>query len=206
MNTARRTQAERKAESDGRMIQAAIELFAEQGYVRTTLNDIGNRAGYTGGLVSNRFGSKQALLRAVLDEIYRSFTRESMTEVSKTETVVAGLERYVEVFLSRLSRNNPHLRALYLVMGESLGAVPEMRGEIADFNKQTIRAVGNLIQEGVENGELREDLVVREAAATILGLLRGLTLLYLADPKTFSLKRAELQVKQLLESLEKAKS
>ncbi len=206
MNTARRTQAERKAESDGRMIQAAIELFAEQGYVRTTLNDIGNRAGYTGGLVSNRFGSKQALLRAVLDEIYRSFTRESMTEVSKTETVVAGLERYVEVFLSRLSRNNPHLRALYLVMGESLGAVPEMRGEIADFNKQTIRAVGNLIQEGVENGELREDLVVREAAATILGLLRGLTLLYLADPKTFSLKRAELQVKQLLESLDKAKS
>lgn len=201
MNTARRTQAERKAESDERLIQAAIELFAEQGYVRTTLNDIGGRAGYTGGLVSNRFGSKQALLRAVLDEIYRSFTRESMTEVSRTATVVEGLQRYIEVFLNRLSRNNPQLRALYLVMGESLGAVPEMRSEIADFNKQTIRAVGNLIQQGVDNGELRDDLVVREAAAVILGLLRGLTSLYLADPNTFSLKRAEHQVKQLLEGL-----
>lgn len=74
-NGAHRTQAERKAKSDARIIHAAIELFAEQGYVRTTLNDVGNRAGYTGGLVSNRFGSKAALLRIVLDNIQRSFTR-----------------------------------------------------------------------------------------------------------------------------------
>ena len=199
---ARRTQAERKAESDRRIIQAAIELFAEQGYVRTTLNDIGARAGYTGGLISKRYGSKQALLREVLNEIYRSFTRESMSEVSKTSTVMAGLERYVETFLKRLTSNNPSLRALYMVMGESMGAVPEMRNEIAGFNRQTIRAIGNLIQQGVDSGELREDLVVRETAALILSALRGLTQLYLTDSRAFSVKPANLELMRLLEGLQ----
>ncbi len=208
MNTriARRTQAERKAESDQRMIQAAIELFAEQGYVRTTLNDIGSRAGYTGGLVSKRYGSKQALLSAVLDELYRSFTRDSMTEVSRTESVVEGLATYVQTFLRRLSRNNAQLRALYLIMGESLGAVPEMRSEIAAFNKQTIRAIGNLLQQGAENGELRQDLVVREAAASVLALLRGVTTLYLTDPGSFSLDKVEQEVGLMLKSMENGKA
>ncbi len=201
-NAVRRTQAERKAESHKKIIEAAIELFAAQGFVRTTLNEIGNKAGYTGGLISNRYGSKEALLREVLNEIYRDFTRESMTQVSKTESVVEGLQRYVEVFLRRLSKNNIKIRALYLVMGESMGAVPEMQSEIADFNKQTIRAVGNLLQQGVDNGELRANLKVRETAAIILAVLRGLTQLYLADPKTYSIKTAREELLTLLEGLQ----
>lgn len=195
----RRTQAERKAESDGRMVQAAIECFAQQGYVRTTLNQIGTRAGYTGGLVSKRFGSKEALLREVLKEIYRAFTRQSMTEVAKAVTVVDGLERYIDVFLDRLKNNNLHLRALYRVMGECLGSVPQVQDEIAQFNQQTVRAVGNLLQQGVENGELRADLAVRESATIVLALLRGVTFLYLTQPSSVAVAEVRSEIKTLVE-------
>src|SRR5213079_3307001 len=60
----RRTQAERTALSEKLILRAAIKLIARQGYSRTTLAEIGKEAGYSGGLVSHRFGSKQDRLRA----------------------------------------------------------------------------------------------------------------------------------------------
>jgi AcrR family transcriptional regulator len=42
--------------STRRLIQAAAELLTERGYERTTLAAIGERAGYSAGLVTGRFG------------------------------------------------------------------------------------------------------------------------------------------------------
>ena len=52
----RRTQAERSATANRRMIRAAIQLIARQGYTKTTLAQVGKEAGYTGGLVSHLRG------------------------------------------------------------------------------------------------------------------------------------------------------
>ena len=52
------TQAQRTALSDQRMFEVAIELVNERGTAKTTLKDIGEGAGYSRGLASYRFGSK----------------------------------------------------------------------------------------------------------------------------------------------------
>ena len=50
----RRTQAERSATANRRLIRAAMRLIAHQGYSRTTLAEVGKAAGYTGGLLLRR--------------------------------------------------------------------------------------------------------------------------------------------------------
>src|SRR6218665_1778714 len=65
----RRTQAERVAESDRRLIEAAIRLIARVGYTHTTLESIGVEAGYSRGLVQHRFGSKERLLEDLIKHI-----------------------------------------------------------------------------------------------------------------------------------------
>src|SRR6218665_3470496 len=65
----RRTQAERVAESDRRLIEAAIRLIARVGYTHTTLESIGVEAGYSRGLVQHRFGSKERLLAELIKHI-----------------------------------------------------------------------------------------------------------------------------------------
>ena len=55
------TQAERTALSDQKMFEMAIELVNERGTAKTTLKDIGEGAGYSRGLASYRFGSKDGL-------------------------------------------------------------------------------------------------------------------------------------------------
>ena len=69
------TQAERTALSDQKMFEMAIELVNERGTAKTTLKDIGEGAGYSRGLASYRFGSKDGLwmeLFARFDEIWKA--------------------------------------------------------------------------------------------------------------------------------------
>lgn len=65
-----RTQRQRVEESTRRLVAAAVELIAEQGYGRTTAKEIGLRAGYSRAMVAERFGSKDALLDAILEDYY----------------------------------------------------------------------------------------------------------------------------------------
>lgn len=198
----RRTQAERKAESDARMIATAIELFSERGYVRTTVNDIGTQAGYTGGLVSQRYGSKVGLLRAVLDDIYRHFTEQTNTALKGTTSSLVQLEIWVDVFIKRISKPEGRVRALYAVIGESLGAVPEIQEPLTEFDTQTIEGVAGIIKRGIKAGEFRSDLKAKETATLLLALMRGLTFLHLSKPKRSSITTLRKEIHKFLTTLQ----
>lgn len=63
----RRSQAERRAESDRRMMLAALKLIAEKGSTGISMAEVGLAAGYSSGLPAARYGSKLAMLEAVVD-------------------------------------------------------------------------------------------------------------------------------------------
>ncbi|HQP20056.1 MAG TPA: helix-turn-helix domain-containing protein, partial [Phenylobacterium sp.] len=65
----RRSQAERRDESERRLIEAAAGLVVEQGIGAATFANIGERAGYSRGLVTQRFGSKQGLIEAMIERL-----------------------------------------------------------------------------------------------------------------------------------------
>lgn len=53
-----------------RLMQAAIRLFAKKGYSATGLREIVREAGVSVAMVNYHFGSKQALLEAILDRFF----------------------------------------------------------------------------------------------------------------------------------------
>jgi AcrR family transcriptional regulator len=181
-------------------VQAATQLFAEKGCVRTRLDEVGARAGYTGGLVSNRYGSKVGLVRAVLDDIYRRFRRETLQQVVEQSSVVDRLETYVRVFLERISGPRSDVNALYVLMGEAMGAVPELRADVSRFTEQTVRALASLIEEGVAAGELHADLHPERAATLLLATMRGITFDHLARPEAGNPVDLAPEINRLLSS------
>lgn len=58
---------ERSAKTRQRIVDAAVELFAERGYGGTALKDIAERAQITGGTFYYHFDSKEALADAVIE-------------------------------------------------------------------------------------------------------------------------------------------
>lgn len=184
----RRTQQERKAESERAIILAALNLFAKQGYMRTTLNEIGKAAGYTGGLVSHRFGSKERLLQAVLNHIRTRFLDDQLGSAITTESAEESLRNYIEIYINEVTVREGRIRALYVIMGEALGAVPEIRKDIAELNKRARNRLAGIIQRGIASGEFRNDVNPDTSAMLVMGILRGVVLQYLADPRAFNIK------------------
>ncbi|WP_340150035.1 TetR/AcrR family transcriptional regulator [uncultured Sneathiella sp.] len=186
-----RKNPERRQESSQRIIEAATELFAEKGYQRTTLIEIGRRAGCTGTLVSNRFGSKERVLRAVLAQILNRFETDETWHPRAREIdslpAPAQLSRFVATYLKDVARRGTRIRALYVLMGEGLGSLPGMAEEIAHVNRVFRSDIKSYLILGKERGELPSSLDPSILATLIVGLLRGVAMQILAEPEDMPL-------------------
>ncbi|HKD66289.1 MAG TPA: TetR/AcrR family transcriptional regulator [Candidatus Binataceae bacterium] len=186
----RLTQDERRERSESRMLAAAIDLFARQGSGRTTLVEIGKVAGYTHGLVGHRFGSKSGLVRRLIKNLQRDFTRRQLTGITERRT---GLEALLEVVRSSLNlmaegtTSARVIRALTVLAGEALGPVPEILGDVIGLNRNFKTVLRRLIEQGIEAGEIRKDVRPAEQATLILAILRGVEIQWCQDPNSLSL-------------------
>jgi AcrR family transcriptional regulator len=80
------TQEERKAETRSRLLDAAADLFAEQGIDAVSIDAVAEAAGRTSGAVYAHFGSKQGLLLALLDAWKDSLLTVLMAEVAVSDS------------------------------------------------------------------------------------------------------------------------
>jgi AcrR family transcriptional regulator len=183
---ARRTQVDRRAESDRRILAAARRLIAEKGSNGTSLADIGLAAGYSRGLPSERFGTKQRLIDALLDEVERAFARELPDDLTERRGL-AGVAARIEAHLQGAARSPEAVRLLYVLYMESLTAAPQLHPRIAGLARNFSAGFEHHLREAQHAGKIARDVKVEEQAAVILGALRGLIMQWLIEPDTIDL-------------------
>jgi TetR/AcrR family transcriptional regulator, acrAB operon repressor len=83
---ARRTKKEAQATRES-VLTAALDLFAEKGYSRTTCSDIGRRIGMTRGAVYWHFDGKAALLAALIDYVHELKEQKVKSQIPDIETL-----------------------------------------------------------------------------------------------------------------------
>jgi AcrR family transcriptional regulator len=180
--TTRRTQAERVAESDRALIRAAVSLIAERGYQRTTLAAIGEASGYSRGLVTQRFGSKEGLLLAVLDRLLDSWALRNAGPRIEDLTGIDALKASIAAYLHVVDTAPDSLRAYHALLREADGPVPEVRTRIAEVNRRERDCIEAWLRAGQAEGTVRADIDARAAATTFLATVRGTTTQWLLDP------------------------
>ena len=193
---ARRTQAERTAESDKRMLRAALKLIGQRGYTGTSLAAIGEEAGYSRGLVTERFGSKDGLLWVLVKNMLRSYRHD----VRASEGARVGVDRLCSVLDSHkraVERNEP-IRALYALMFEAMGPIPQLQQEFQRLHDGFRASIERTVREGIEAGVIRADVDPAAQAVLLLGTLRGIGFQWLLDSGAFSLDTAYAELKQNL--------
>lgn len=186
--TAPRTHKAMRAESDARIIGAAIEAFADQGYHRTTLGQIGKAAGYTGPLISRRYGSKAGLARVVFAHILQRLTplgtdaTDSEAWIDNSISARRQLDGFIRSYLRDAAEEPTRLRALYVLIGESLGGMDEIDDEVANVNSVFRGHIASYVALGQQQHEFRADLDPARTAVVIVGALRGVVTQVLAAP------------------------
>ncbi len=194
----RRTQAERTATANRRMIRAAIRLIARQGSTRTTLAQVGKEAGYTGGLVSHHFGSKEGLARALVERAAGRFYQDQLLAATRGKSGLDALCAAMDTYLDELVVREEYMRALYVLMGEALGPVAEINEVFAELNRGFRRSARAWIRGGMETEEIRSDLDPDAEAAVFVGMLRGVATQWMAEPRCFDLDAVRESLKDAL--------
>lgn len=192
----RRTQQERRRLSHERMLDAAVALIARQGSSRTTLSEIGERSGYTHGLVSHRFGSKDALVRALVHKLQADFAKSIEPALEGTKGFKA-LKLVCESYL-RAAAEKERL-AMYALIGEALGPVPEIRPDLAKADENFRRRIEGQIAEGIRAGEILAGVDPHAQAALIVATLRGLVIQRQLNPDSFKL---DTVIRDMIRNLE----
>jgi AcrR family transcriptional regulator len=79
------TRAESQARTRALIVRAATRLFLDDGFQVTSLEQIGEEAGFTRGAVYSNFPSKTAMGIAVIDELYASEAQRLEAALNATE-------------------------------------------------------------------------------------------------------------------------
>jgi AcrR family transcriptional regulator len=168
----RRTQAQRRAESEQRLVHAFAELVLEKGLAETSLAEISRRAGYSATLVHHLFGSKSALLNR-LTETAEQFAREQFSTVTTEPAgvaLLAGARTYLELVADQ---DHPYGRVLAVLSSEAVSGTTELREWQRAWDSRMHALFADQIRGGIADGSITAPTEPEKLAVFIVGLLRG---------------------------------
>lgn len=101
----RRTQAERSAATQGKLLDAALDCLVELGYAGTTTTVVAERAGTSRGAQLHHFPTRASLVAAAVEHLYARLTadyqRGFAALASGAERLRAAIELLWSVYTSR---------------------------------------------------------------------------------------------------------
>lgn len=180
----RRTKQE--AEQTRRRIMAsALRTFNRCGIARTTLGDIAKAAGVTRGAIYWHFAGKQALLRAIREDVSLPLIDQSdFTLLCETpDEPLQRVERFLLDLLSAVE-DNRETRLAFSVMSFKCEYVGELASELDEYvrkNERLLSALARAYGQAHARGHLRIGLSPRLAALETIAFVAGLMRLWLLD-------------------------
>ncbi|MEJ8567035.1 TetR/AcrR family transcriptional regulator [Elongatibacter sediminis] len=176
----RRTQAERTALAESRMIGAAIDLLNTVGVSGATLKAIGEEAGYSRGLATHHFGGKAGLFRSLLREVHAAFLEDLHSRVGE-RTGLEALEAANEAHRDFVQRHRDRLRAMYILWFGALDPGSDFKPNVARFMARQRETMADWIRGGQATGEIPDHVDANRMARQIYGNLVGVNLQWLID-------------------------
>ncbi|WP_372665938.1 TetR/AcrR family transcriptional regulator [Amycolatopsis kentuckyensis] len=179
MPPARRTQQERREQAEAALLTAAAELVVEQGVRSLTLARVGERAGYSRGIVTHHFGGKQALIERLARATQAGF-------VPGLEDAPPGLDRLLRLidgYLGELGRIGVFNQAFLLLWAEA-ATQPDLAPTFRERDKAFRADLREDIEAGIAEGTIDAEVAANEVATAVVGQLRGIALQRLLDPES----------------------
>jgi AcrR family transcriptional regulator len=175
----RPTQAERVDESTHRLLEAAAQLVAEQGYHRTTAAQIAERAGYSREMIRVRFGSKAGLIADILATDYQQ--RLVTGQASSATTGLARLRASALALKELADESSVFLRAVFVLSFEAATSIPDLQDPIATWLRAVERNFCANVTEGIADGSIRSTVRPDRKSREFLALTVGSAYLFLLD-------------------------
>jgi len=170
-----------------RIFRAALQLFAERGYQKTTVEDITEAADVGKGTFFNYFPTKEHVLATYGEERVAAMERAVERAKSGKRPVLAVLEELITE-LAGLSSGSPDL--LRSIFAAHLSSAP-IRAHLQHRLRRARRLMAEIFVLAQESGEVRRDLPAAELARLTHIIFMGVTIAWSLNPDSVLRKTSE---------------
>jgi AcrR family transcriptional regulator len=168
-----------RSASRARLLAAAINAFAENGYERTRVQDVARRAGLTTGSIYSSFTDKGELLTEAVDEAVRAQDR-TLDELA-TMTPQALEDFCLSQAADWVTPEWAPIRALLLEAHAACRREPRLRDRLSAIQTERVGGVSEFLAAQQSAGALRTDVDAYAMATLLFAMTLGVTMLDAAD-------------------------
>ncbi|MGD1148405.1 MAG: TetR/AcrR family transcriptional regulator [Thermoanaerobaculaceae bacterium] len=138
----------------GRLMSAAVEIFARKGYAATTVREIVESAGVTKPVLYYHFGSKEGIFLAMMTDALGEFEATARAALTADGTATERIMRFLDRMFALILE---HLDVMRVLDGFYYG--PPQGAPFFDFeaiHQRFIEMLTSLVREGMASGEFRQ--------------------------------------------------
>jgi len=138
------------------LLQIAADLFAERGYVATTVRDIADAAGILSGSLYHHFDSKESMIDAILSTFIEDTLASYEAIVAEGLSPRQTFERLVQASLGSMTTARS---AILIYQNESrlLAQQPQF-AYLREAHRRFERIWTRVLERGIEAGEFRDSI------------------------------------------------
>jgi AcrR family transcriptional regulator len=184
MPVTRRTQQDRRDQAETALLTAAAELVVEQGVRSLTLARVGERAGYSRGIVTHHFGAK----RALIERLARATQAGFVPGLGDLPPGLDRLLRLIDGYLGELGRIGVFNQA-FLVLWAEAATQPELAPIFRERDDAFRADLRDDVEAGIADGVVDPGLRPDEVAIAVVGQLRGIALQRLLAPSSVDVEQ-----------------
>lgn len=181
------------AETKKKIFEAARQLVMDQGIENVSVESIVKNAEVSKGAFYVHFKSKDTLIAALVNDYiniadmdYKSFFMTISDRNSILDTLILMAEKISDFIEATIG--SEHMRALYKAhLTKTINTTAAM-----SYDRELYKLFTEVLEKGVRQGELREDIPVDSLAKHLILAIRGITFEWCIRYPDFNLKEQVL--------------
>jgi TetR/AcrR family fatty acid metabolism transcriptional regulator len=175
---------EKRNDKEERILQAAVHVFAENGYHGSKMAQVADAAGVATGTIYLYFRRKQDLLISLFQRHLGGYIERCKPELLAEPVGVARLRRMVAMHLEFYAEDRA-LASVFQIHAREPD--PALREGIQPAVAEYFELITAVVQDGVDAGEFAADVDVRLARDLFFGALDQVVTRWLHAKHAFSL-------------------
>ncbi len=151
-----------------RILRAAIEVFARDGYYSARMTDVAKAADVADGTLYLYFEGKEHLLLSVFDDLLDRFIDQLEREIKSLNDPLDKLKIMLRLHLEALGRDRPLAHVLQIETRHSKSFMQRLsRGKLGEY----LSLLKDIVEEGQASGRFRSDVNAGLATNVIFGAI-----------------------------------
>lgn len=183
-------QVERSERSAEALLDAAVSLVAQGGLAALTFSAIAEESGFSRGLVTARFGSKQGLVDALIRRVWGRLRDEDVVPMEQPGTGMDALLSLVAALGNQAKDQPDDMRAMFVCMFDTVGTDHPLTERMVVFHQAMRTEIVASVERGLSDGSIRASVRAADTAILLVSSLRGLAYQWLLEPESFNLVEA----------------